>query len=336
MDSVQSVTGPIAPAQLGVTLPHEHVYINMTRTTPQDGYLNVADEIATELDLFVAAGGSTLIDMTNGELSDYAAPIGWSNDQRAMQQNPDTGSRSLANVLSTKQMSERTGVQIILGTGHYYGKYLDANWFDRNSTNKIADYLVQDLMDEIPGTGVRAGVIGEIASDLSHISALEERSFRAAARASRETGAMVSTHAATFPTGLAQLEIMEEEGVDPSRVVIGHADTVKSVDYSLELLKRGAFVEFDCLMTCRVGGEIVRPQIDRRIAYLQAVIEAGYAERILLSQDICARSNLRTLGGPGYTFVLQEFRAIAVEAGIDPDILRSISTDNPRAAVFGA
>lgn len=147
---------------------------------------------------------------------------------------------------------------------------------------------------------------------------------------------MVSTHAATFPTGLAQLEIMEEEGVDPSRVVIGHADTVKSVDYSLELLKRGAFVEFDCLMTCRVGGEIVRPQIDRRIAYLQAVIEAGYAERILLSQDICARSNLRTLGGPGYTFVLQEFRAIAVEAGIDPDILRSISTDNPRAAVFGA
>ncbi|MGA1837408.1 hypothetical protein VD659_10795 [Herbiconiux sp. 11R-BC] len=335
MDSVQSVTGPLAPAQLGVTLPHEHVYINMTTTTPQDGYLNVAAEMEAELRLFSAAGGSTLIDMTNGELSDYAAPIGWSDDVRVMQQNPDTGSRSIANVLATKAMAEATGVQVILGTGHYYDTYLDHRWFDRNSTNKIAEFLIADLLDEIPGTGVRAGIIGEIASDLSHITAIEERSFRAAARASRETGIMVSTHAATFPTGLAQLEIMVEEGVDPSRVVIGHADTVKSVDYSLELLRKGAFVEFDCLMTCRIGGTLVMHQIERRIAYLKTLIEAGYAEKLLLSQDVCQRSHLRALGGPGYTFLFEDFAAIALERGIDPEVLRSIHVDNPRRAIFG-
>lgn len=335
VDTVQTVTGPIGPEQLGVTLPHEHVYINMTRTTPQDGYLNVAEEIAAELALFTEAGGSTLVDMTNGELSDYAAPVGFSSDLRVMQQNPDTGSRSVANVLATKAMSEATGVQVILGTGHYYDTYLDHRWFDRNSTNKIADFLIADLLDEIPGTGVRAGIIGEIASDLSHITAVEERSFRAAARASRETGIMVSTHAASFPTGLAQLDIMVEEGVDPSRVVIGHADTVKSVDYSLEILRRGAFVEFDCLMTCRIGGNLIRHQIDRRLSYLKTMIEAGYADRVLLSQDVCQRSHLRALGGPGYTFLFEEFRALAIEAGIAAETLDAIHRDNPRRAIFG-
>ncbi|MGP6170075.1 phosphotriesterase family protein [Microbacterium sp. A204] len=329
------MTGPLRPEQLGVTLPHEHVYINMTRTTPQDGYLNVAEEMAEELALFSDAGGQTLIDMTNGELSDYAAPVGWSDDLRVMQQNPDTGSRSIANVLATKELSESSGIQVVLGTGHYYNTYLNKEWFDRNSTNKIADFLIGDLLDEIPGTGVRAGIIGEIASDLSHITAAEERSFRAAARASRETGAMVSTHAASFPTGLAQLDIMVEEGVDPSRVVIGHADTVKSVGYSLELLRRGAFVEFDCLMTCRIGGNLVLGQIQRRVEYLQTMIDAGYADRILLSQDVCQRSHLRALGGPGYVFLFREFRDLAIEAGIDREVLDGIHRDNPRRAVFG-
>lgn len=334
-DIVESVTGPLSPDQLGVTLPHEHVYINMTLTTPQDGYLNVASEMRAELESFRAAGGSTIIDMTNGELSDYAAPIGWSDQLREMQQNPRTGSRSVANVLATKAAAELSGVQVILGTGHYYDKYLDKAWFDRTSTNQIADYLIADLVDEIPGTGVRAGIIGEIASDLSHITATEERSFRAAARASRETGAMISTHAATFPTGLAQLDILTEEGIDPSRVVIGHADTVKSVEYSLELVRRGAFVEYDCLMTCRIGGNLIRHQIDRRIDYLRALIDAGYAHRLLLSQDVCQRSHLRALGGPGYTFLFEEFRALAVDAGIQPDTLDEIHRDNPRRAIFG-
>lgn len=335
VDTVHTVTGPIGPADLGITLPHEHVYINMTRTTPQDGYLNVAAEADAELALFGAAGGATVIDLTNGELSDYAAPVGWSDDLRAMQQNPTTGSRSVANVLATKEVSERTGVQVILGTGHYYETYLDRLWFDRTPTNLIADYLIADLLDEIPGTGVRAGVIGEIASDLSHISATEERSFRAAGRAGRETGMLISTHAPTFPTGLAQLDILREEGVDPSRVAIGHADTVKSVDYSLEIARRGAFVQFDCLMTCRVGGVLVRPQIGRRLSYLRQLIDAGYAGSILLSHDVCQRSHLRAAGGPGYTFLFEEFRALAIEAGIAAETLDAIHRDNPRRAVFG-
>ena len=88
-------------------------------------------------------------------------------------------------------------------------------------------------------------------------------------------------------------------------------------------------------MTCRVGGALVRHQIDRRIDYLRRIIDAGYAHKVLLSHDVCQRSHLRAYGGPGYTFLFEEFRDIAVEAGIAPEILDAIHRDNPRRAVFG-
>jgi phosphotriesterase-related protein len=335
MSHVQSVTGPIDSADLGVTLPHEHVFINMTRTTPADGYLNVWSDVESELGLYAAAGGSTLVDLTNGELSDYAAPVFWADGTQEFGQNPTTGSRSPANVLATKAMAEATGINVILGTGHYYQTYLDLEWWDRTSTNRVADYLIADIVDEIPGTGVRAGIIGEIASDLPYITAAEERSFRAAARAQRETGVTISTHAPTFPTGLAQLDILAEEGVDLGRVIVGHTDTVKNVDYSLALLARGAYIQYDCMMTCRVGGSIVAPEVDRRIAYLLAVIEAGYQDKILLSHDVCQRSHMTTRGGPGFTFLFEEFAPRAIAAGVDPDVMREIFIDNPRRALTG-
>lgn len=335
MAAVEGVLGPIAPEELGITLPHEHVFINMTRTTPADGYLNVWDEVEGELAAFRDLGGRTIIDLTNGELSEYAAPVFWGAGEHSATQHPVTGSRSAVNVLATRAMAERTGLNVILGTGHYYQTYLNQDWFDRNSTNRIADFLIADLLDEIPGTGVRAGVIGEVASDLPYITATEERSFRAAARAHRETGALISTHAPTFPTGLAQLEILREEGVDPGRVVVGHSDTVKSLDYSIALLDAGAYVQYDCMMTCRVGGRLVMPEIERRISFLKAVIELGYQRRILLSHDVCQRSHMARSGGPGFTFLFTDFARLAVEAGIDPAVLHEISADNPRRALFG-
>jgi phosphotriesterase-related protein len=334
--AVEGVNGPIAAEALGVTLPHEHVFINMTRTTPADGYLNVWSEMEGELLAFRELGGRTVIDLTNGELSDHAAPVFWGDGTYGATQHPVTGSRSAANVLATKAMAEAVDLNVILGTGHYYQAYLDQGWFDRNSTNRIADYLIADLLDEIPGTGVRAGVIGEVASDLPHITATEERSFRAAARAHRETGAFISTHAPTFPTGLAQLEILREEGVDPERVAVGHSDTVKSLDYSLAMLETGAYLQYDCMMTCRAGGALVMPEIERRITFLKAVIERGHQRKILLSHDVCQRSHLASRGGPGFTFLFAHFAPLAITAGIDPGVLQEIFTDNPRRALFGA
>ena len=101
--------------------------------------------------------------------------------------------------MATKAIAEATGINVILGVGHYFDHYFDVDWFERNSTAQIAEYLVADLEDEIPGTGVRAGFIGEVASDLPYITAREERSFRAAGRAAARTGVMVSHPRADLP-----------------------------------------------------------------------------------------------------------------------------------------
>jgi predicted metal-dependent phosphotriesterase family hydrolase len=335
VSTVQSVTGPIGADEMGVTLPHEHVFINMTRTAPRDGYLTVWDERRDDLLRFRAAGGKTLWDMTNGELSAYAAPVYFDRDPAHQVQNPHTGSRSVANVAATRALAEETGVTVVLGTGHYFDEYLDHPWWERHSVNQIADFLIADLVDEIPGTGVRAGFLGEIASDLPFLTPTEERSFRAAGRAAAETGVLVSTHAPTFPTGEAQIDLLVAEGVAPERIVIGHSDTVKNVEYSLDLLRRGVYVQYDCMMACRAGGQLISHELQRRLDYLVHLVDRGYRDKILLSQDVSQRSHQAALGGPGLTFLFDEFADHSERAGLDRETLRHMLVDNPRRAMFG-
>jgi predicted metal-dependent phosphotriesterase family hydrolase len=334
-DTVESVTGPVRAEALGVTLPHEHVFINMSPTEPRDGFMTVWEERKADIDAFLAAGGRTLLDVTNGELSNHAAPVYFDRDPAHAIQNPLTGSRSVANVLATKAMAEATGATIVLGTGHYFDRYFDVDWMERTSTDQLAEYLVADLVDEIPGTGVRAGFIGEVASDLPDITAREERSFRASGRAAARTGVMVSTHAPTFPTAETQIDILVSEGVDPARIVIGHTDTVKALQYSIDLLERGVFIEYDCMMAVKAGGAINPAELDRRISYLRALVDLGWGHRILLSQDVSQRSHQAAFGGPGLTFVLGEFREAALAAGIDAATLEEIQTVNVARALFG-
>jgi phosphotriesterase-related protein len=335
LKTVQSVSGPVGPDELGVTLPHEHVFINMTPTEARGGYMTVWEERKADLERFRAVGGQTVWDVTNGELSNYAAPVYFDRDPAHQLQNAITGSRSVANVLATRAMALETGLTVILGTGHYFEKYFDAHWFDRNSTDMIAEFLVADLEQEIPGTGVRAGFIGEVASDLPYVTAREERSFRASGRAAARTGVMVTTHAPTFPTAETQIDILTQEGVDPSRIVIGHTDTVKNLDYSIDLLNRGVYIEYDCMMAVKMGGAIVENELQRRIEYIRALVERGYAERILLSQDVSERPHQHAQGGPGLTFLFEEFTDAAVSAGIDPEVLKLMFTENPRRVLFG-
>jgi phosphotriesterase-related protein len=336
LSTVQSVTGPIGPDDLGLTLPHEHVFINMSPTEPRDGFMTVWEERVADIEKFKAAGGRTIWDVTNAELSDHAFPVYFDKDPAHAIKNPITGSRSVANVMATKAIAEETGVNVILGVGHYFDRYFDVDWFERNSTAQIAEYLVADLEDEIPGTGVRAGFIGEVASDLPYITAREERSFRAAGRAAARTGVMVSTHAPTFPTAETQIDILTAEGVAPERIVIGHTDTVKSLEYSVDLLKRGVYIEYDCMMAVKAGGGVAEHELRRRVEYIRDLVEMGYGERILLSQDVSQRSHQAAMGGPGLTFVFEELAEAATAAGVEPEILRMMNMDNPRRVLFGA
>ena len=216
-----------------------------------------------------------------------------------------------------------------MGCGHYRDPYLDRGWFDRHAVDAIAEEMVRDIEEGAHGTGIRAGIIGEIGADQRYISAAEERSFRAAARAHRRTGLTISTHAARWPVGTEQLRLLAEEGVDPRRVIIGHADTVPLPEYHLALARQGCYVSFDSI------GTGTPYDLGRVADYVLALVRAGLGARVLLSHDIFLRGQLRADGGCGYGYLLTDFLPLLADAGLDPAEARSLVTANPQAALTG-
>lgn len=308
---VMTVRGPVPASELGRTIMHEHILLDMMREFRLEGLLNNVPLAVAELERFRAAGGRTVVDLTNASMG------------RAPE--------------ALRSISERTGLNIVLGCGLYRQPYFDREWVDRTSTDALAAWIARDITEGIDGTGVRAGIIGEVACD-ERPTAQEERSFRAAARAQRATGVSISTHAARWPVGLVQLDLLEEEGVDPGRVIIGHCDTVASVSWSSiddalayheEIARRGAYVQFD---TIRPGPAF---ELEARVRYVCNLLQKGHARRILVSHDIFRRPLLSAYGGGGYDFILTEFVPRLLAAGASQQELDTILVENPRRALTG-
>jgi predicted metal-dependent phosphotriesterase family hydrolase len=300
--SVTTVQGPVAAVDLGVTLPHEHLFIDLLREYRATGLLH--DEVLAirEVGAFRAAGGTTIVDCTSEGLG--------------------------RDPLALRRVSEATGVHIVMGSGHYRRPYLDEAAIDRLSVDQLAAAIIRDVTEGVGDTGIRAGIIGEIGCD-RYIGALEERVFRAAARAHRQTGVTITTHAARWPVGEAQLDLLAEEGVDPGRVIIGHCDMVPDPAYHERLARRGAWVEFDTVQGVNEW------DTQRRLGWIRALVESGLGHRLLLSHDVCLTTDLAAYGGPGYSYLLTGFREQLLGAGFDAAALTMLFTDNPRRAVAG-
>lgn len=303
---VQTVLGPIDPADLGWTLPHEHTAIALWHIPNRWDYWELRrDEplIVEELVAFREAGGGTLVDLT---LDGVGRDPAW-----------------LAGV------SRASGLHIVMGSGWYRGAHYPAEALvDRRSVDALADVIVRDATVGVGETGIRSGIIGEIGTDKPWLSAQEERVHRAAARAARRTGLAITTHAVQSTVGLDQLDVFAAEGADLSRVIIGHADSNPSLAYHLAIVERGATVEFDFLGMAFTSLE--RYGEGRLVDILRELLAAGHVERILLSQDVCHDSQLRRYGGNGYTYLAEAFLPRLRAAGVSEAEIRTITVDNPR------
>jgi predicted metal-dependent phosphotriesterase family hydrolase len=303
---VQTVLGPVDPAELGWVLPHEHTAIALWHIPNRWDYWELRrDEpvIREELGLFRAAGGGTVVDLT---LDGVGRDPEW-----------------LAG------LSRATGLHLVMGSGWYRGAHYPAEaLIDRRSVDALADVIVRDATVGVGETGIRAGIIGEIGVDKPWLSAQEERVHRAAARAARRTGLAITTHAIQSTVGLDQLDVFEAEGADLTRVVIGHADSNPSLDYHLGIVERGATVEFDFLGMSFTPLE--RHGEGRIVDNLRKLLARGHVERILLSQDVCHDSQLRRYGGNGYTYLAEAFLPRLRAAGLSDDEIRTMTVDNPR------
>jgi len=323
---VTTSAGPVPVSELGLVLPHEHLLINTIRENRRTGLLHDVETMSAEVAAFVAAGGATIVEVTSAEIAQGAAPDPLGSATSA----ETSGTRPVANVLALMEIARRTGVRLVLGTGHYRDPYLDRDWFDRHSADAIAELLVRDLTVGFPGTGVRAGIIGEIGSEQWYISAAEERSFRAAARAHLQTGATITTHAARWPVGLDQLDILTGEGVDPGRVIIGHCDMVPLSGYHLRIAERGAYVQFDTFHACTN-----ERAVQARVEAIVALVRAGHLDRILVSHDLFLSDQLAACGGVGLSYIPARLPELLGAAGLEPDQVRQLLVTNPQRALAG-
>ncbi|HET7739662.1 MAG TPA: hypothetical protein VFL67_03325 [Mycobacterium sp.] len=329
MSAVTTVDGEIDSAELGLTLMHEHLMINQMREQRRIGLVHDRDVLLAELEEYRKAGGRTIVELTSGELAKGAAADPALVYRAGANEAEGSHTRGVAHILDLQSLSRDSGVHIVVGTGHYRDPYLDKQWFDEHSVDQIASLLVRDLEEGFPGTTVRAGIIGEIGSDKWFISAAEERSFRAAARANLRTGSVITTHAARWPVGIEQLNILKSEGVDPTHVIIGHCDSVPIPEYHIDIAKSGAWVQFDGIRSA------LGDQLRRRVDWVVDLCRAGYLSRILLSHDVCTLDDLSTYGGCGFTFVPTLFRDALIEAGLNDSEVEQLLVHNPARALCG-
>jgi phosphotriesterase-related protein len=306
MPHVMTVRGPVDPTQLGFTLPHEHTQIALWHVPHRWDYWELTrDEtvILDELRAYREAGGTALVDLT---LPGVGRDPAW-----------------------LRRLSERSGLHVVMGGGWYRTAYYPPEaLIDRRSTDSLAEELVAEATVGVGDSAVRIGIIGEIGTDKPWITPAEERVHRAAARASRRTGLAITTHGVLSDVGAAQLTIFEEEGADPGRVVIGHADSYPVLDHHLSLIARGASIEFDFLGMSFTPTE--RHGEGRIVELLLELLHRGHGDRVLLSQDVCHNSQLRRYEGNGYTYLHTAFLPRLREAGVSQAEIDRLTIENPR------
>ena len=304
MKRVMTVLGEIAPQQLGITMPHEHVACDISRDSGrEDNLLDDIGLLSAEVAAFKSAGGRTMVDVTTADIG--------------------------RNPTALKTISENTGVHLITTVG-YYSEKLFINHVAQHSTASLAADMIREIRHGINHTNIKPGIIGELRSTEAYVTPGEERVLRAGARAHNETGLAITLHSSDTRPAPNQIAVLREEGVSLERVIVGHADVAcqenmaDDLDYYLPLLDAGCYLAFD---TIGWPGHCPEPEI---IARIIALTQRGYGGRLLISSDVCRRSFLHANGGRGYDYVLRHFVPMARAHGLDNAQIQRMLIDNPR------
>jgi phosphotriesterase-related protein len=203
----------------------------------------------------------------------------------------------------------------------------------QRSSDEIADIYAAELTEGIGETGIKAGLI-KAATGKDHITEYEEKCLRAAARASRRTGAPITTHTDDGTMGREQIDIFASEGVDLSKVIIGHSCGSANLGYHTDMLDRGCYLGFD-----RFGLDFLHP--DRlRLASLIGLVGIGFEKQIVLSHDSVACILGRGLGLPPEvmekiknwkpTHIFKNILPKLREAGVPQQKIETMMVENPR------
>ncbi len=313
---VETVRGPLDTSELGATLMHEHVFIlnrEIMENYPAywDEEHRVTDAIA-KLNALKAAGIDTIVDPTVIGLGRYIPRI--------------------------ERVAAETDLKIVAATGLY--TYNDVPFYFHfrgpgtplNGPEPMVDLFVQDITEGIAGTKVKAGIL-KCATDEHGLTPGVERVLRAVAQTHRRTGVPITTHThALSRRGLDQQRVFREEGVDLSRVIIGHSGDSTDLDYLEQLMANGSYIGMD-----RFGIDAILPMADR-VATVATLCERGYANRMVLAHDASCFIDwfdepLKNAAMPNwhYLHISNEVIPALLERGVTKEQLDQMLIHNPRA-----
>jgi phosphotriesterase-related protein len=303
---IQTVKGPVAVETLGLFLPHEHLFTDLRGPTVPDYAEGDPDAVARamkpNLDAAQAVGVTAFVECST----------------------PGVG----RNVAVLQRLAEATPIHLIAPTGVYREAFMPPSQRDW-SAEGLAESWVRDLTEGMDGTPVRAGFI-KIAMSDDGPTALEIRSLKAAAQASQQTGAVVASHTIGGAVARREMDILAAEGLDLNRFIWVHAQTEVDTAVHLEAASRGAYVELDAIGAPGQSQEAMRDAV-------LALLDAGYAENILLSHDAGWYQPGRPEGKPevgirGYTALVEEFIPALRASGVTDDVVRLLTETNPARA----
>ncbi len=319
MAQVNTVRGPVGGDRLGRTLMHEHIFVlspDIEKTLDEWDEQAEQARAVTKLRELKAHGIDTLVDLTVVGLG-----------------------RSVPRVAAiAEQVPE---INVVVATGVYTYNDVPLYFHFRGpgtilgGPEPMVDLFVREIREGIGETGVRAGIL-KCASDRPGITPGVERVLRAVAQAHRATGVPITTHTPTPPEpwGLEQQRIFQEEGVDLTRVVIGHSGGTSNTDYHLALIDNGSYLGFDHFGLPGIT-------LEERVDAVARLCARGYAERIVLSHDAMCfvdwfpRAVMDASSTWRWTYISDEVLPVMRTRGISETDISTMLVDNPRTILEG-
>lgn len=341
---VMTVNGPIEAKELGVTLPHEHLFVDLRFTwkepsDPARRKIGLSDVKPEHLHLLRNDLGAVRANLV---LDDPAVAA------RELSRFREAGGGAIVEVSSIgagrredhfRAVSRKAGVHVVAGTGFYIRESLPSEVLQA-SEDELARRIIEEAQQGIGRTGIRPGIIGEIGVG-AVIGEWDRKSLRAAARAQKETGRPISVHIQAVPTlkefsgglnGMEALAVLEQAGADIERVIIGHTDARTDTAYLRRIMSAGAYAEMD-----HFGKDLYFARSDflmdrdmDRVMAVKELVDAGFARRLLVSQDICLKTDLVSRGGHGYAHIMETVVPMMLARGVSKDAVRTIMQENPR------
>ena len=346
----QTVLGPVEAENLGLTLPHEHLFVDIRCffIKPDDPIgrdlshqkvslenlwwikrnifhnidnmiLDEHETALNEVKYFKQAGGGTIVDVTSTGIA------------------LEGSAQGLANI------SQATGVNIIMGTGYYIGGTLRPEMgIEHRSEEDIAREFIDAIRNGVGDSGIKAGIIGEIGCTWP-LEKTEIKVLRAAGMAQRETGAPISIHPGAHEDfAFEAVRILKEVGTDLSQVCFGHmtrAFSPESFKQRSQLAGQGCCLEFDWFgrggipRVSLVSEKLLVDDVTR-IQQIKALIDDGFLSQIIISHDVCFKVMLQKFGGSGFSYIPTVSVGQMQDMGLSLDQVDTIVIDNP-ARILG-